>query len=94
MTKYETEEEIRDKRFAPAIPAYLYGQAVALAVFVALVARYGSQQVEQAGIIVTGNYCFVIASILLLYSYLVETEPPWGQLFKRDRFVYSLYRLN
>ena len=95
MTKYETEEENRrDKRFAPVIPAYLIGKAVAQTVFWGLVAMYGLYKVRQAGITIKGNYCFVIASILLLYSYLVETEPPWGQLFRRDRFVYSLHRLN
>jgi xanthine/uracil permease len=95
MTKYETEEENRDKRAAVlVIPAYLIGKAVVQSVFFGLVTVYGLYMVRQAGITIKGNYCFVIASILLLYSYLVETEPPWGQLFRRDRFVYSLHRLN
>ena len=95
MTKYETEEENRDKWFAAVIPAYFIGKAVAQTVFWGLVAMYEWYAVKRAGVkIRRGNYCFVTASILLSYSSLVETEPPWGQLFKRDSFVYSLHRLN
>ena len=56
MTKYETEEENRDKRAAVlVIPAYLIGKAVVQTVFWGLVAMYGLYKVRQAGITIKAN---------------------------------------
>ena len=74
MTKYETEEENRDKRAAVlVIPAYLIGKAVVQTVFWGLVAMYGLYKVRQAGITIKGNYCLLL---LAYYCCTVTLSKP------------------